>query len=447
MVINNPPAGGGRQERKVARKGETVCAVDFGSREVRVLIAQKAADGSIQIRGHGTAPGRGCVAQGIIQDLNAARVVFKRALNAAEKEAGLRVMKCFCGVNGKNVETAIRTGNVKLEKQIVELSHLDEAMDVASRDVLAPGKRVISSITAQEWYVDDLRVTDPINIRGSVLKARIHFAQLPAVIEDNLMTCIESQNREVEDIVFLPLAGGLGCLTSEDIDLGVAVLDLGHTTTGLAIYRDRRIVATKSFEWGGFDITRDVAAGLQISFDEAAELVMLYGISDRLIRAETGAADGDEAEEKETQGGGSAHIKLKTAVRGAPSIVERSQLDMIVFERTCEIMTRVRQYLQGQGYTKHLIRGMVLTGGAARIKNQDALAEAMFQTPARIGAPEGIDLLPQPVNGPDYVPAIGVIRHGFEYRNAIRNGRIEVNRGTIGNMLHATGGFISKYFF
>ena len=428
----------------MAKKGEIVGGVDFGSREVRVLIGRRGDDGGVQIVGHGTAPGRGCVSQGVIQDLGAAQSALKRALTAAKKEAGIKLTSLFCGVNGKKVETFIREGNVKLEKEVAELRHLEEALDVASRDILAPGKRVVSSITSQEWYVDDLRVRDPIGIRGSILKTRVHFAQLPTVIEDNLLSCIESQGCELEDVVFMPLAAALGCLTPEDMELGVAVMDIGRTTTGIAVYRDRRILATHSFEWGGFHITRDVAAGLQVSFEEAVDLVMEYGIPELLIRglaqAEAEEEGAPAAADAEPQ---SPHIKLKSAVRGAPSIVERGELDMMVFERSKELMTKVRQYLNSRGLAKHLVRGVVLTGGGARIRNQASLAEALFQVPARVGLPDGIDVLPQAVNSPEFAPVSGVVRHGFEYRDAARSGRIKAPRSTIA----AVGHFFSKYFF
>jgi len=432
----------------LARKGEIVGAVDLGSRDVRVLIARKANDGGIQIIGHGAAPGRGCIVQGVIQDLNAAQLALKRALSGAEKEAAVRTPSLFCGINGKNVDTFIREGNVKVSGGVVELTHLEEALDVTSRDIMAAGKRVLSSVTSQEWYVDDLRVRDPVGIRGSVLRARVHFAQVPTVIDDNVSVCIESQGKELEDVVFLPVASGLGCLTAEDMDLGVAVLDMGRTITGLALYRDRRILATHTFEWGGFDITRDVAAGLQVSFEEAVELTMLYGLSEKLIQE---AAEDDEAGKKRTTVSSreerNANIKLKTAVRGAPSIVERGQLDAIAFERSMELMTKVRQFVQSRGLAKHIVRGIVLTGGTAAIKNMPMLCEAVFQTPARVGLPEGLDVLPQQVNSPEYVGAVGVIRHGFEYREAMRSGRIEVQRGFAGRTIRRISRFMGKYFF
>lgn len=430
----------------MARKGEIVGAVDFGSRDFRVLIARRTSDGAIQVIGHGAAPARGCMSQGVIQDLGAAQSALKQALMAAEKEAGTRVTSLFCGINGKNVQSFIREGNVKLEKELVEIGHLEEARDIASRDVLAAGKHVISSITSQEWYVDNLRVSEPIGMHGGVLKARVHFAQIPSLIEDNVVTCIESQGRELEDIVFLPLAAGLGCLTPEDIDLGVALLDMGSSTTSLAIYRDRRILNTTCFDWGSSHITRDVAAGLRISFEEAVELVLMYGLAENLIREETkkDGAGGDAESESERRG---ASIKLKTFVRGAPEIVNRDELDEIIFERSKELMTKIRQHVHANGFARHLVRGVVITGGAAQIKNQTALAEAVFQVPARIGLPTGIDVLPPPVNTPEFVPVVGVARHGFEYRAAARSGRIQVNRGPLRSVFQRAAGFLRKYFF
>ncbi|MBI4560160.1 MAG: cell division protein FtsA [Candidatus Hydrogenedentes bacterium] len=425
-------------------RAELVGVIDFGSRVIRVLIARKDHDGTVQILGHGTAPGRGCVSQGVIQDLNAAQMALKRALAMAEKEARVRVDSLFCGVNGRNVETFIRESNVKVEREIVEQAHMDEARDIASRDILAPGKRVTSSFTAQEWYVDDLRVIDPIGIRGQVLKIRIHFARLPAVIEDNVLTCIESQGRELEDIIFLPLASALGCLTPEDMELGVAVLDIGRSTTGLAVYRDYRILGTHCFEWGGYHLTRDIAAGLQVSFEEADELILEYGISVARIRSES-EPEAEDASFPSVPEERAARIKLKSAVHGAAVIVERQQLDMIMYERARELLTKVRQHVHARGLSKNLVRGVVLTGGAGAIKNHSALAESVFQVPCRVGYPNSVEILPQAVNAPEFSAAVGIVRHAFEYRAAARNGRVEP-RGPVVSGMRRLGRFVKKYF-
>ena len=427
------------------RKGEIVASVDFGSREVRVIIARKEDDGIIRILGFGNAPAEGCVSQGVIQDLSAARIALKRAMTQAEKEARVKVGSLFCGINGRNVETFIREGQVKLDRNVVEQSHMAEALDMASRDVLGAGKRLVSSVTAQEWYVDDLRVIDPTGIRGHVLKTRVHFARIPEVIEDNIILCIESQRRDLEDLIFLPLAASLGCLTPEDTELGVAVLDMGRSTTGLSVYRDRRILGTQCFEWGGYHLTRDVAAGLQVSFEEADELVLEYGISDEFIAQERNG-EGSEPSLPTVIEKDHVQIKLKSAVPGARVIVPREELDIIVYERARELLGKVHQYLQSRGMMKHLIRGIVLTGGTADIKNYVALAESVFQVPCRIGFPHSIESVPQAVNAPACSSVVGIARHGFNFRAAARNGRLS-NRGPVFSGARKLGRAVGKYFF
>ncbi|MCC6796358.1 MAG: cell division protein FtsA [Candidatus Hydrogenedentes bacterium] len=423
-------------------RGEIVSVVDFGSRDIRVLVARRDNDGTIQIIGHGTAPAHGCVSQGVIQDRAAAQLSLKRALNFAEKESRTKITSVFCGVNGKKVETFIREGTCKIERDIVEHSNMIEARDIASRDILAPGKRVTSSISAQEWYVDDMRVIDPIGIRGQVLKTRIHFARLPAVIEDNIVTCIESQGRELEDMIFVPIASALGCLTPEDLELGVGVLDLGRGITGLAIYRDFRILGTHCFEWGGYHITRDVAAGLQVSFEEADELILEYGISEACIHEEF-----DETPEslRGDSDDSAARVKLRSNVPGSPSVVDRVDLDGIVYERAKELLVKVRQHIQARGLTKNLVRGIVLTGGAASIKKYTDLAEAVFQVPCRIGMPTGVEVLPNGVESPEFSAAIGIARHAFEFRAAARHGRIEP-RGSMVSVSRRAARFLKRYF-
>jgi cell division protein FtsA len=415
--------------------------VDFGSREIRVLIARQAPGGGLSVLGHGEAPAQGCVSQGVIQDRNAAQIALKRALSSAEKMANVKLHSIFCGINGKNVETFVREGKVDIKLGSVELEQMSEARSAASRDVETPGRSITSSITAQEWYVDDLRVLNPAGIRGEALKTRIHFARIPEAIEDNIAACVESQRLEIEDMIFLPLAASLGCLTPEDKELGVAVVDIGHSTTGLAVYRDFRIMGSGVFEWGGYHITRDVAAGLQVSFGEADELVLECGISEDLLKEEYG--EGSQAGEQPTPAD-VARIKLKTAVSGANAVVSRRDLEEIIFDRANELMVKVRQHLHSRGLAKHLVRGVVLTGGASSIRNHVRLAEAVFQAPCRIGTPLCEEPLPHALQAPEFAGLLGIARHGFQYRAAARNGGVE--GGSARSWLRRTGRFLRRYF-
>jgi len=428
-----------------------VGVADFGSRNIRVLIARGEADGPIEIVGHGEAPGHGCVSQGIIQDLNAAKAALKEALMQAENEAGRYVPSLFCGVHGKNAETFIREGRAQAPEERVGRRQMDEARNDAARELWVEGKQVIACVTGEQWYVDELPVTEPVGIRGHELKVRTHLARIPAIVQENVVSCVEAQGRDMEDVIFLPLASALGCLTPEDMELGAAVLDMGRRTTSLAVVRDGQILGTYCFEWGGYHLTCDVAAGLHVSFTEADELILEYGLSREFIRAQTeDVLDEDEDEsgygEEERGGGADSLIELKTVLQGRPAMVSRHELDEILYARAWEQMEWARRYLHSMGLMKNLVRGIVLTGGASIVKNQQALAESVFQVPCRIGYPRGVEIVPEEAQTPEYSAATGIVRHAFAFREAARNGRVDA-RGPIAGSVKRVWEGIRKYFF
>jgi len=424
----------------VRKSGDVVAVVDFGARAIRVLMARRLPDGAIEVIGHGSAPGNGCVSQGVIQDLAAAQSALGRALSDAEKEARTRVQALFCGIHGKHVQTYIREATVDLEGEECRVEDMDDAFTGAASDLQQEGTRLTASLAAQEWYIDGLRVREPLGIRGQKLHTRIHFARMPSFFEDNLTHCVEMRGCDIEDMVFTPIASSLGCLTPEDMELGVAVLDMGRSSTGLAVYRDHSIMGTACFEWGAFHLTRDVAAGLQISFEEADELVIEYGIGSEAIQQEA-ALEGTTNRTVPFREEAPPRVKLRSAVPGARGIVERSELDGIIHDRAVELLTEARQHLKGAGLSQHLVRGVVLTGGASSLKEFVPLAEGIFQVPCRQGRPMGVGHLPPAVQGPEWSAAVGIMRHAFDFRAAERHGRGEDGMG------RRLQRFIGKYFF
>jgi cell division protein FtsA len=300
----------------------------------------------------------------------------------------------------------------------------------------------ISSIMAEEWTVDDVRVTTPIGMRGTILKGKVHFAQLPKFIENNLLACIESQGVHIEEFVFMPLAAGVGCLTCEDIQLGAAVIDLGALSTGIAVYLNGGIAASTALNLGCGFIVNDIAAGLKVSFDEAAELLIEYGISDHRIRT-LNKRNGDE---KTSSANKDTPIKLQRTGIGAPTTVSRDELDTIIFARSAEIADKAVAQLKNNKLLDRLSRGIVLTGGGAAINNQDALFETKSDLTVRIGVPEGFEELPEFLDLPEWTPVMGIVKYAAVHRQAMRSGHALTRYGDGNSFLARINRFRSKYF-
>jgi len=137
-------------------------------------------------------------------------------------------------------------------------------------------------------------------------------------------------------------------------------------------------------------------------------------------------------------------VKLKTNVAGTPSIVGRREVEMTIYERAGELLTKVRQYLQARGLMKHLVCGVVLTGGASEIKNHVELVRSVLKLSARKGVPNKVENSPQAVCSPTYSAAIGLVHHAFVYRAAARSGRIDSDGPGIPAMRRMWK-FVSRY--
>jgi len=424
----------------MAAKGEVVAAVDFGSHAIRVLIGRRYPDGMTRILGYGTAPSHECVSFGAIQDADAAAQAFKSALAQARRMANERIFTIYCGIQGTTIRSLVREGKVQIENDVVKPEHLVKARENAALGTPGPDARPISCIMSEEWQVDDMRVSDPIDMRGAVLQGRIRFTQLSMFLENNLRACVEGQGVEIADFVFTPLAAAYGCLTREDKNIGAAVVSLGATSTGIAVYQNGCVVEASVHNWGSGLIISDVAAGLKVSFEEATELVVDYGINLQMQEDRNG-----EGSMKPVSASDNVPIKLTHTVTGAPSTVSKSFLDHIIFERSDELADQICNFLNDKKLLYALPRGIVLTGGGAAIINQDILLNRKSGVDTRIGVPIGFDELPDPVDTPEWTTVTGILNYAFAHRRANRKGRGGVAYKNDNSVMEAFRRFFERF--
>jgi cell division protein FtsA len=424
----------------MAGKGEVVAAVDFGNYAIRVLIGRRAPDGMTKILGYGSALSHDCVNYGAIQDADAASQAFRSALREAKRMANERIFAVYCGIQGATIKSTMHEGKVQVDNEIVKAEHLIKARENAALSYPGPDSRPISCTMSEEWSVDDMRVADPLDMRGSVLKGRIRFTQLSVFLENNLRACIEGQSLDIADFVFTPLAAAYGCLTREDKNIGAAVINLGASCTGIAVYQNGSIVEASAHNWGSGLIINDVAAGLKVSFEEATELVVDYGINLQLHEEKTKGAAA-----KTAGGDGNVQIKLARTVTGAPSTIQKSFLDHIIYERSDELADQICTFLNDKKLLYSLPRGIVLTGGGASIVNQDILINLKSGVDTRIGVPTGFDEVPEPMDAPEWTTVTGILNYAFAHRRSNRKGFSGTAYKTDNSTLAAVRRFVERF--
>ena len=101
----------------------------------------------------------------------------------------------------------------------------------------------------------------------------------------------------------------------------------------------------------------------------------------------------------------------------------------VLYERARDLFIGVHRVLVSQGLDRLPRAGVVLTGGASQLEGLEDVAETIFGHRVRPGAPRSLAGLVEPVCGPEWAVACGLIRLQHSRQDQILTAR--ANRSSI----------------
>ena len=185
--------------------------------------------------------------------------------------------------------------------------------------------------------------------------------------------CVRSAHLGVEAIVASPVAAGKACLSDEERELGVALVDLGAGVTNVSVFSCGMLAGLKSLPMGGRDITDDIAAAFGTRRVEAERIKCFYG------SAMMSPRDNHDMIELAPIAGGQEGIE---AAR-----ITRAQLVSVIRQRLEHLIAQVEDALKQLGFSGPFGRQVVLTGGGAELKGIADYAQGVLGRTVRIGRP------------------------------------------------------------
>ena len=204
---------------------------------------------------------------------------------------------------------------------------------------------------------------------GGRLEVKVHIVTGAQSAAENIVKCVRRCGLEVDQLVLNPSASSHACLTEDEKDLGVALVDIGAGTTDVAIFTAGSIRHTAVIPIAGDLITSDIAMALRTPTKDAEEIKIEYGVAKQLLA--------DPNEQLEVPGLGDR----------PPRMLSRQALAGVIEPRIEEIYSLVHQVIRESGYEELLSSGIVITGGAAVMPGMIELGEDIFLKPVRKGTP------------------------------------------------------------
>ncbi len=78
-------------------------------------------------------------------------------------------------------------------------------------------------------------------------------------------------------MVLQPLASASAVMANEDMEAGVAIVDIGGGTTDLAVFYEGILKHTAVIPFGGDNITNDIKTGLGVLKTQAEQMKVQFG--------------------------------------------------------------------------------------------------------------------------------------------------------------------------
>jgi cell division protein FtsA len=387
-----------------------VAGLDIGSTKTCAVIAEvlpdplhttRAADvvkvPTVKILGVGQAR-TGGVRREVVTDIEGTTESVRAALKEAELMAGVAIERVFTGVAGEYIHARTSTGVVAVGGEEIRSDDVKRVHEVA-RAVVVPVDRELLHVLPQEYIVDHHSgIRDPVGMAGTRLEAEVYIITSSLTATQNLRKAVSRAGYKIEATIHEPLATALAVLTEDEKDVGVALVDLGGSTTELAIFRDGKMRHLSSIPWGGATVTNDLAKGLSITYAEAEKAKERHGVAFAQL-----------VDPRET-------VELPGPGPGSRRQVARELIAHIIEQRLDEILGLVAREIEQAGEDGKLGAGAVLTGGGAALAGAVDVAQHAFGLPVRVGVPSvGLLGLADSVRRPQFAAATGLALFGAKY--------------------------------
>ena len=407
----------------MGKKGNVLVGLDIGTTKTCVVVGEITESG-IDIVGVGSCPSDG-IRKGVVVNIESTVESIKKAVGVAESISGYSIKSVYAGIAGTHIRGQNSLGIVAVKAREIDEEDMERSIE-AAKAIAVPMDREILHALPQSFVVDEQEgIRYPVGMSGVRLEAKVHIVTSAVTSLHNIINAITRVGLDINEVVLEQLAASEAVLSSDEKDLGVALLDIGGGTTKIAVFTEGCIKHTAVLPIGGNYITSDIAQGLRTPLTDAENVKIKYGCAHLLLIPK------DD------------NIEVASVGGREPREVSRHILGRIIEPRVEEILKMAYKEIMKPEFENVLAAGIVLTGGTALMEGITELAEQIFDMPVRRGHPTGISGLTEVVDSPAYATSVGMLLYG---NGCLAKSRGKNGAGFLGNTFNRIAQWFSDLF-
>ena len=331
---------------------EFIAAIELGSSKVTGIAGRKNSDGSMQVLAYAKEDSSSFIRKGIIYNLDKTAQSLTSIINKLEGDLKNSIAKVYVGIGGQSLRTVRNVVSRDLNEETIISQELVDAICDENLEIPLVDMDILD-VAPQDYKIGNNLQADPVGVAGSHIEGRFLNIVARASIKKNLERCFEQAKIEIADLLISPLVTANAVLSESERRSGCALIDFGADTTTISVYKNNILRFLTVLPLGGNSITRDITS-MQMEEEEAERLKITFG---------------NVMYEEEEESEEAATCQLEDGSR----TVELQALNNIIEARAEEIITNVWNQIQLSGYDDKLLSGIIITGGAANLKNLDTM--------------------------------------------------------------------------
>ncbi|MFC1612681.1 cell division protein FtsA [Patescibacteria group bacterium] len=377
-----------------------IVGLDVGSHAVRMAAGEIVRTGekeqlhllgAVEVPSFGIKRGTVSNIEDVVSSISACRERLERLL-------GAQIENIYTSINSIELLCQESKGLVGVSRTNgeIEQDDVDRALEQA-QTIATPSNYEILQVLPKGYSVDGQpNIKDPLGMTGIRLEVDTLLLQVPLTHLKNLTKCTHRTGLNINDVVLGVLANAETLLTPRQKDVGAAVINLGASTTSVAVYEEGDLLKIFILPLGADYITQDINLCFKISLDVAEKIKIKYGVA-----SPKGVSKKEE-------------INLADEGFNGEETVSRRALAEIIEARVEEIFSKVNDELKVMGRAGLLPAGVVLCGGGAKLQGIVDVAKKELKLPVALSCPLNVSSVSEKIGDPAYATAISLVKWGSE---------------------------------
>ncbi|MCX7865171.1 MAG: rod shape-determining protein, partial [Novosphingobium sp.] len=233
------------------------------------------------------------------------------------------------------------------------------------------------------------------------LSVDIHVMLADGAPIRNIREAVQNAHLEVESVVGSPIAAGHACLSAEERDLGVALVEFGAEVTNVAVYSSGMITGLAVIPMGSGDITDAIASTFGIRRYQAERL--------KCVNGSAIASPADHREMIPVNAPGEEGIGPIARYADDRNRIPRAELVGVITSQLGVLLEEIAKALKGLGFNSPRSQQVVMTGGGAELAGLADFAQSALGRPVRIGRVPHIAGMPEAHFTPGFSTLAGLM--------------------------------------